>query len=297
MRSTQLDLRSAAFAGQGLGLADRPSAMFDFDSTGAVTTDGRLQYRVLFTAENQRYFTENVLDRNRYMRGSLLYRLDRNGLFTITPVFQYGSMLRPAGGGLVISPSTSLSVNDGLTGPIHTSDLSPHTVNHSAGQHRYYTSQAGFDFRAVPGAAWTANLNYRWMRNDRHINQWTPVVNTAAQMALLAGQNEVLRQQAKSDNRNRHRDRWQRQLRIPRPRLADAQPDWRLHAGGRRRRHRTGRAAARAPRGPSTSIRAFSGSAPRRMSIRASFSAPGSIRRPGTDSGRAARGCSTSGSW
>jgi iron complex outermembrane receptor protein len=204
VRSTQLDFRTAAFAGQGLALADRPSAMFDLDSTGAVTAGGRLQYRALFTAENQRYFTENVLDRNRYMRGSLLYRLDRNGLFTITPVFQYGSMLRPAGGGLVISPSTSLSLNDGLTGPIRTSDLSPHAVNHSAGQHRYYTSQAGFDFRAVPGAAWTANLNYRWMRNDRHINQWTPVVNTAAQMALLASQNEVLRQQSKSDNRNRH---------------------------------------------------------------------------------------------
>lgn len=204
VRATQLDLRTAAVAGQGLGLADRPSAMFDLDSTGAVTADGRLQYRALFTAENQRYFTENVLDRNRYMRGSLLYRLDRNGLFTLMPLFQYGSMLRPTGGGLVISPSTSLSVSDGLTGPIHTSDLSPHTVNHSAGQQRYYTSQAGFDFRAVPGGAWTANLNYRWMRNDRHINQWTPVVSTAGQIAMLLQQMEVLRQQTRSDNRNRH---------------------------------------------------------------------------------------------
>lgn len=204
VRSTQLDFRTAAVAGQGLGLGDRPSAMFDLDSTGPVTSGGRLQYRALFTAENQRYFTENVLDRNRYMRGSFLYRLDRNGLFTVLPLFQYGSMLRPAGGGLVISPSTSLSVSDGLTGPIHTSDLSPHTVNHSAGQQRYYTSQAGFDFRAVPGGAWTANLNYRWMRFDRHVNQWTPVVSTNAQIALLQQQQEVLRQQAKSDNRNRH---------------------------------------------------------------------------------------------
>ncbi|MGB9611947.1 MAG: TonB-dependent siderophore receptor, partial [Bryobacteraceae bacterium] len=101
-------------------------------------------------------------------------------------------------------PSTSLSTSDGLIGPIHTADLTPHSVNHSAGQQRYYTSQAGFDFRAVPAAAWTANLNYRWMRNDRHINQWTPVVNNAQQAALLVNQNEVLRQQSKSDNRNRH---------------------------------------------------------------------------------------------
>lgn len=204
VRATQLDFRGAAIPGQGLGAGDRLSGMFDLDSTGAVTADGRLQYRALFTAENQRYFTRDVLDRNRYARGSLLYRLDRNGLFTILPVFQHGSMIRPAGGGLVISPSTSLSTSDGFTGPIYTADLTPHSVNHSAGQHRYYTSQAGFDFRAVPAAAWTANLNYRWMRNDRHINQWTPVVNNAQQAALLVNQNEVLRQQSKSDNRNRH---------------------------------------------------------------------------------------------
>ena len=203
-RSTQLDFRSASVPGQGLGLGDRVSGMFDFDSTGAVTRAARLQYRALFTAENQRYFTRDVLDRNRYARGSLLYRLDRTGLFTIMPLFQYGSMIRPAGGGLVISPSTSLSTHDGIIGPIRTDDLTPHSVNHSSGQQRYYTSQAGFDFRAVPTAAWTANFNYRWMRNDRHINQWTPVVNTAGQIALLVRENEVLRQQSKSDNRNRH---------------------------------------------------------------------------------------------
>lgn len=203
-RSTQLDFRGGAIPGQGLGFGDRLSGIFDLDSTGAVTQDARLQYRALFTAENQRYFTQNVLDRNRYARGSLLYRLDRNGLFSVMPLFQYGSMLRPAGGGLVISPSTSLSTNDGLTGPIHTGDLSPHSVNHSAGEHRYYTSQAGFDFRAVPSVNWTANFNYRWMRNDRHINQWTPTAGTAQQIALLVQQNEVLRQQSRSDNVNRH---------------------------------------------------------------------------------------------
>lgn len=204
VRSTQLDFRGAAVPGQGLGFRDRLSGMFDLDSTGAVTRDARLQYRALFTAENQRYFTNHVLDRNRHARGSLLYRLDRNGLFAVMPLFQYGSMIRPAGGGLVISPSTSLATNDGITGPIRAADLTPHTVNHSSGQQRYYTSQAGFDFRAVPSAAWTANFNYRWMRNDRHINQWTPAVNNAQQIALLAQQNEVLRQQSKSDNRNRH---------------------------------------------------------------------------------------------
>lgn len=203
-RSTQLDFRGGLMPGQGLGFGDRPSGIFDFDSTGAVTGGGRLQYRALFTAENARYFTRDVLDRNRYARGSLLYRLDRNGMYTVMPVFQHGVMLRPAGGGLVMSPSTSLSTSDGLTGPIHLHDLTPHGVNHSAGIHRYYGSQAGFDFRAIPTPNWTANLTYRWIRNDRHIHQWTPVVNNANQITLLIEQQEVLRQQAKSDNRNRH---------------------------------------------------------------------------------------------
>lgn len=204
VRSTQLDFRGATVMGQGLSFGSRQTGMFDLDSTGAVTSGGRLQYRTLFTAENLDYFTRGVLDRNRYARGSLLYRIDRSGMFTVMPLLQYGSMIRPAGGGLVISPSTSLSTSDGLTGPIYTDDLTPHSVNQSSGQQRYYTSQAGFDFRAVPSAAWTANLNYRWMRNDRHINQWTPVVSNASQIALLAQQNEVLRQQSKSDTRNRH---------------------------------------------------------------------------------------------
>lgn len=204
VRSTQLDFRGGLVPGQGLGFRDRPSGMFDLDSTGAVTADGRLQYRALFTAENARYFTRDVLDRNRYARGSLLYRLDRNGMYTVMPVFQYGVMLRPAGGGLVISPSTSLSTSDGLTGPIFLRDLTPHSVNHSAGIHRYYGSQAGFDFRAIPAPSWTTKLTYLWLRHDRHIHQWTPVVNNAGQTALLVQQHEVLRQQAKSDNRNRH---------------------------------------------------------------------------------------------
>lgn len=204
VRSTQFDFRGGLVPGQGLGFAERPSGLFDFDSTGAVTAGGRLQYRALFTAENIRYFTKNVLDRNRHARGSLLFRLDRNGMYTVMPVFQYGVMLRPAGGGLVISPSTSLSTNDGLTGPIFLHDLTPHSVNHSAGIQRYYSSQSGFDFRAIPAPNWTANLTYRWLRNDRHIHQWTPVVNNADQITLLVEQQEVLRQQAKSDNRNRH---------------------------------------------------------------------------------------------
>lgn len=204
IRSTQLDLRSSTFHGQGIGLWERPSISFDLDSTGAIIRSDRLLYRALATVENSRYFTANVLDRDRLARFSLLAKLDQVGRYTLLPVFQYGSMTRPAGGGIVVSPSTSLSTSDGRMGPIFTSDLSPHNVNLSAGGHRYFTSQSGFDFRAIPATDWTINLNYRWLRNDRHINQWTPEVNSPAQIRLLEERFEVLRLQSKSDSLNRH---------------------------------------------------------------------------------------------
>lgn len=204
VRSTQFDFRSGSYFGQGIALDDRASGSFDFDSTGAALPSSRLLYRALFTAENQNYFTRGVLDRSRYARGSALYKIDALGLYTITPIFQYGSITRPAGGGIVISPSTSLSVNDGIFGPIETRDLSPHDVRLAAGGQRHYMSQAGFDLRAIPAASWTINLNYRWLRNDRHINQWTPQVRTAEQVARLVNLGEVLRSQSKGDNLNRH---------------------------------------------------------------------------------------------
>lgn len=206
VRSTRLDLRAGGYQGNGVSLSQRPSVSFDFDSTGALTKDSRILYRTLFTAENNNYFTANVRDRNRFANGALTFRLDRLGLYTITPMFQYGKMVRPSGGGIVISPSTSLSTNDGVSGPINLRDLSPLDVNLSAGLQNYYSSQAGFDFRAVPTTRWNFNLAYRYFRNDRHINQWTPQVSTPAQIELLTGRNEVLRTQSKSDARNRYQN-------------------------------------------------------------------------------------------
>jgi outer membrane receptor protein involved in Fe transport len=206
VRATRLDLRGGGYQGNQVSLAERPSASVDFDSTGGVTAGQRILYRVLFTAENSNYFTANVLDRNRFANGSLTIRLDKVGLYTITPMFQCGQMLRPAGGGIVISPSTSLTTNDGSFGPIHVRDLSPLAVNLSDGRQKYYSSQAGFDFRAIPSLRWNFQLAYRYFRNDRHINQWTPQVSTPAQIALLTNSNEVLRVQSKSDARNRYQN-------------------------------------------------------------------------------------------
>jgi iron complex outermembrane receptor protein len=203
VRSTRLDLRAGSFAGTGVSLSERPSVSFDFDSTGAVTGGERILYRALFTAENQNYFTRGVLDRHRIGNLATTFKLDSLGLYSLTPVFQFGRELRPAGGGIVVSPTTSLSTNDGISGPINVTDLSPHDVNLSAGLQKYQSAQTGFDFRAVPTRRWTANLSYRFLRNDRHINQWTPQVISAAQLALLRTDNQLQRLQSKSEADNR----------------------------------------------------------------------------------------------
>lgn len=206
LRATRLDLRSGSYAGAGVSFAERPSISFDFDSTGMVTSGGRILYRALFTSERQNYFTRNVLDQGQYANASMTFKLDRLGLYSLTPIFQYTSNLRPAGGGIVVSPTTSLTTNDGIDGPINNVDLSPHDVNLSTGLQKYLGRQAGFDFRGVPTPKWTFNLSYRALRNDRHINQFTPQVTSAAQLALLRNQNEVQRVQSKSEADNRYQN-------------------------------------------------------------------------------------------
>lgn len=204
IRSTRLDLRGSSFAGSGVSLASRPAISFDFDSTGALTANGRILYRALYTAERNNYFTRNVLDKAQYYNGSLTFKLDSLGLYSLTPIFQYSATRRGTGGGIVVSPTTSLATNDGSFGPINLMDLSPHDVNLSFGFQNNLARQAGFDFRAVPIAAWSWNLSYRAISFDRHINQFTPQVTSAAQLALLRTQSLVNRVQSKSESDNRY---------------------------------------------------------------------------------------------
>lgn len=199
LRSTRLDLRGGSFVGNGVSLSERPSVSFDLDTTGALDKSGRILYRGLFTLENQNYFTSHVLDRNRYVNGSLTFKLDSLARYTLTPLAQYARLNRPAGGGIVISPSTSLTTNDGISGPINQNDLSPLSVNFSAGGRVDETAQAGFDFRAVPKDEWRTNFSYRFLRADTFISQYLPQVSTTAHINLLKINNQVNRLLSKSE--------------------------------------------------------------------------------------------------
>lgn len=196
---TQLDLFSSTYAGNGLDFGDRFSLGAELDSTGPLTKDGRVLYRVIIAGDDSEQYTADVLNQTRYYSGALTFKLDQAGDHTFTPLVQYAHNKRPAGAAMVISPSTSLVGNDGLSGPINTSDLSPLSVNLYEGGRTDDMLVAGFDWRSKFTEAFTLNTGYRFINYETRINQWTPQVNTAPQRTQLTTANTVSRVQAKSE--------------------------------------------------------------------------------------------------
>lgn len=204
LRSTRIDLRGGGFAGNGVSVGESFSRGLDVDSTGALLSNERILYRTMFTIENMNYFTNDVLDRNRYANSSLTFKLDEEGRYTVTPLVQYTRFNRPAGGGIVISPSTSLTTNDGVSSPVNVNDISRPRVNLSGGGRTDETLLAGFDVRALVTARLRINAAYRYIDFEYFINQFTPQVSTPAQINQLRTQNTVSRIQSKSDNTQRN---------------------------------------------------------------------------------------------
>lgn len=196
-RFTRLDLRGGGYNGNGVSSGERPSIGFDVDSTGAITKNERILYRALFTLENQSYFTANALDRNIYANLSMSFKLDKEGRYVITPTVQWTRYNRPYGGGIVISPTTSLLTNDGLS-TINESDLSPLDVNLYSGRRKEETGWAGIDFRGAITDKFRVNAAYRQVSFDTDINQFAPQATTATQINQLRTQNVVSRIQTKS---------------------------------------------------------------------------------------------------
>jgi iron complex outermembrane receptor protein len=196
---TQIDLFSSTYAGNGLDFGDRFSLGAELDSTGPLTKDGRVLYRAIIAGDNSEQYTADVLNQTRYYSGALTFKLDGAGNHTFTPLIQFSHNKRPAGAAMVISPSTSLNVNDGVSGPINTADLSPLRVNLYEGGRSDDMWVVGFDQHSKFNDALTLNAGYRYIEYETAINQWTPQVNTAAQRTQLTTANTVSRVQAKSE--------------------------------------------------------------------------------------------------
>jgi len=194
---SRVDLRGGGYNGNGVSLDERPMFGVDFDSTGKIFGNDRLLYRTLFTVENMNYFTKDTLDRNRYANASVAIKLDKEGRYLLTPNAQWTRYFRPYGGGIIVSPSTSLRTNDGLN-TINENDLSPLDVNLSGGRRIEETAWGGLDFRGIVTEKFRVNAAYRYVSFDTDINSFTPQVTSNAQINALQTQNVVSRIQAKS---------------------------------------------------------------------------------------------------
>jgi iron complex outermembrane receptor protein len=200
---TRVDLRGGGYSGNGVSLTERPMYGIDIDSTGPLTGGGRIMYRGLVAVENMNYFTANTLDRNRYLHGSVSIKLDEEGRYVLTPGVQYTRYRRPFGGGIVISPSSSLSASqlppedpDGSS--INENDLSPLDVNLFGGRRQETIGWAGIELRAVPSEKMRFNAAYRQVSLNTDINSFSPQVNSASQIAALRNDDLVFRIQSKS---------------------------------------------------------------------------------------------------
>lgn len=201
-RFTRVDLRGGGYAGNNVSLGERPMFAVDFDSTGAITENKRILYRALASVENMNYFTANTLDRNRYANASVSFKLDEIGRYVLTASTQFTRYNRPYGGGIVASPSSSLSAslipNDPVNSVINTNDLSSLDVNLFGGRRIEKTSWGGLDFRGVVSSKLRVNAAYRYVSFDTDINQFSPQATSIAQINQLRSQKTVSRVQAKS---------------------------------------------------------------------------------------------------
>lgn len=197
---TRVDFRMGSYAGHGVSVADRVSSAIDIDTTGPVAGSRRVQYRALVTGERMRYFTNGVDDDNRYASAIVRVALGRQAAHTLTPMVKWTRFDRPQGGGLVVSPTTSLSTSDGMRGPIHVEDLSPLSVNHASGGGIDELVQAGVDARGVlPGAAQYTTA-YRFVANDTTLDQFVPQVD----LTMLVRDHQLPRTQTRSRTERRY---------------------------------------------------------------------------------------------
>jgi len=194
----RVDLRLGPWSASSVGFGSAASWGLDADLAGKVSADGRLTYRAVANWENLSGFTADTRDSSRRFLGSLLWKIDPEGRYSLRPVVQWDWTARSAGASTVISPSSSLATNDGSVA-LEQDDLTSVDVNHSAGGRRDEQFTLGADFTARPLEGWTARAAYRWLSYDTDVNQWSPVASTLRQLDPNDPRSWVIsRQQTKS---------------------------------------------------------------------------------------------------
>lgn len=162
--STTVETRIRTFGGGEVGFGERVSHEIELDATGPVTRDGRLLYRALASTERNAFAARSPADDNQFYRLALTYKLDQAGRYLITPMFEWSREDR-AQRHATISPASSRATNDGRT-DYTLADVSPRTVNLTAGGRLDINRTWGLDAVAQFTPNWKASADLRHMDRD-----------------------------------------------------------------------------------------------------------------------------------
>lgn len=177
--STTLETRIRTMGGGEVGFGDRLSTEVELDTTGPLTADHRLLYRFLSSVEHTEHPARGHDDENEFYRLSFTSKLDPAGRFQLTPMVEWSRENRSQRDA-VISPSSSRTTNDGRTDYTF-ADVSPRSVNLSAGGRVDKNLTVGLDFNAALTDAWSAQLTFRHLERDYSNNAWIVQTATLAQ--------------------------------------------------------------------------------------------------------------------
>lgn len=162
--ATTVETRLRTFGGGEVGFGSRVSHEVELDTTGSVTSDGRLLYRFLGSLERSAFAAESPADDNQFYRLSFTYKIDRGGRFQFTPMAEWSREDR-AQRAPTISPASSRTTADGRT-DYTLADVSPRSVNLAAGGRVDTNVTWGADLTAEFSSAWKASAGFRLVDRD-----------------------------------------------------------------------------------------------------------------------------------
>lgn len=189
-----LTLTTQTYAGNGVSALERNGLGIELDHNGAI---GETPFRLGYAGDNTNGYVADTLDRTRYYGASTTLKFGPNKSLSLTPLVHRWESITPTGAGMVASPSSSLSTNDGSS-RLNVDDLSPLGVNLFGGGRRDNITLAGFDFQAAGDPSLTFNANYRFIHFDADKNEWSPKTLTSG--GVLTRQQT--KTQSESDSHN-----------------------------------------------------------------------------------------------
>ncbi|HEX2855314.1 MAG TPA: TonB-dependent receptor [Opitutaceae bacterium] len=162
--ATTVEIRVRTFGGGEVSAGERWSNEVEFDSTGPVTRDGRLLFRALASVERNACAARSPADDNQFYRISFTYHLDAARRFRLSPVFEWSredrAQRHPS-----LSPGSSRTPADGRT-DYTLADVTPRTVNLTAGGRLDTQHTGGADLAAEFSPRWKARAGFRVAKRE-----------------------------------------------------------------------------------------------------------------------------------